>query len=394
MTSGEKPYRVYRGGRVRGKVPALPRPQRAPRRDGRGPSGAPAATPRRRRRLGWGKRIALVLGLVLLVLLAWGVTSYLALGRGVKAANERLEPEAKQALADDEGLILTNPTTVLLIGTDHANIETRAGSRRSDSMMLVRTDPSRNRVAYLSIPRDLRVEIPGQGTNKINAAYQIGGPALAIRTIRAVTGLPVNHVVTVDFNSFVDVIDALGGVTIDVPAPILANKFDCPFKTQQQCDAWAGWRFGSGPQTMNGRRALVYSRVRENRLDPNESDITRGERQQAVLLALTQKLTSPRSMARLPWIGDELTEPLATDLTTAQLLQLGWRRWRSDTQRSIYCRLGGTPSDIGGQSFLLGTEENVAVVNMFVGSSAPQPPLPGSGPFGPGCAVGRPQRSR
>jgi hypothetical protein len=145
---------------------------------------------------------------------------------------------------------------------------------------------------------------------------------------------------------------------------------------------------------MNGRRALVYSRVRENRLDPGESDITRGERQQAVLLALTQKLTSPRTLLRMPWIGDELAEPLATDLTTAQFLQLGWRRWRSDTQRSIYCRLGGTPSDIGGQSFLLGTEENVAVINMFLGNSAPQPPLPGSGPFGPGCAVGRPQRAR
>ena len=65
--------------------------------------------------------------------------------------------------------------------------------------MLVRTDPSTNRIAYLSIPRDLRVDIPGHGADKINAAYQIGGAALAIRTVRDFTGIPVNHVALVDF---------------------------------------------------------------------------------------------------------------------------------------------------------------------------------------------------
>ena len=78
--------------------------------------------------------------------------------------------------------------------------------------MLVRTDPERHRLSYLSIPRDLRVDIPGHGAGKINAAFALGGPALAMRTITGVTGIEINHIALVDFNSFRELIDELGGV--------------------------------------------------------------------------------------------------------------------------------------------------------------------------------------
>ena len=389
MARGDKPYRVYRGGRVKGKVPTLPRPERAPSTDGRrdGDVARPARAPRRRR-FGWGRRVGLVLFLLVALVAAWAVTSYLAVARGVDQANRRLEPGARAALAPQEGLLLSRPTTVLLLGTDHANTEARASARRSDTMMIVRTDPRRARLAYLSIPRDLRVDIPRHGASKINAAFQIGGPALAIRTVRAFTGIEINHVAVVDFASFEQVIDAVGGIEVDVPAPILSNKFDCPYATQAQCSRWEGWRFEKGKQKMNGRRALVYARIRQNRLDRGETDITRGERQQQVMQALTRKILSPRTLARLPWIGDELFTPLATDLSAGQFTQLAWVRYRATPERTLHCRLGGTPSDIGGQSVLLPSEENRNVVAMFVGASAAQPPAPGSGPFGPGCVVG------
>ena len=85
------------------------------------------------------------------------------------------------------------------------------GPGRSDSILLVRVDPGRNRIAELSIPRDLRVTIPGHGDDRINAAYTLGGPALAIQTVRALTGIPINHVVLVDFSGFRELVDALGG---------------------------------------------------------------------------------------------------------------------------------------------------------------------------------------
>ena len=90
-------------------------------------------------------------------------------------------------------------------------------------------------------------------------------------------------------------IDALGGVEIDVPKPILSNRFDCPYATEARCQEWQGWRFEKGKQTMNGQRALIYSRVRENRLDPSENDLTRGERQQDVVEAMTDKLVERRA---------------------------------------------------------------------------------------------------
>ncbi|TMK66288.1 MAG: LytR family transcriptional regulator, partial [Actinobacteria bacterium] len=165
------------------------------------------------------------------------------------------------------------------------------GSRHSDSIMLVRTDPGKHRIAYLSIPRDLRVEIPGHGTDKINAAFQFGGPTLALQTVKQLTGLDVNHVAFVDFAKFKELVDAIGGIEVDVPKPILSNRFDCPYSTSARCNAWPGWRFAKGKQHMNGQRALVYSRVRENKLDPSETDFARSRRQQQVVQAAGAKLT-------------------------------------------------------------------------------------------------------
>src|SRR5215208_2757173 len=234
MPSEEKPYRVYRGGRTKGKVPAPARPGR--RRDGGGSNGT------------------------------GGAVEY----RGPDSPRRRVSP----------GLLLSHESTILLLGTDHSKVGGREGDRHSDSILLVHTDPSKHRIAYLSIPRDLRVSIPGYLDQKINAAFQIGGPTLALKTIKAFTGIPVNHVVIVDFADFRDLVDALGGVDIDVPAPIVSNPFDCPYATEERCQRWQGWRFARGKQHMDGRRALVYARIRENRLDPTESDVTRSERQQ------------------------------------------------------------------------------------------------------------------
>jgi LCP family protein required for cell wall assembly len=392
MADGEKPYRRYRGGRVRGGVPTLERPRiRRGRADGARPDPTSPGAPKRRRRVRLTRRRAIVgtILIVLLLVVVWAVASWIAFDRGVEEANQRLSPRARAALVPHEGLLMSRPTTTLLMGTDHADRADRADASRSDSIMLVRTDPDRHRLSYLSIPRDLRVEIPGHGTGKINAAFALGGPALAMRTITNVTGIEINHIALVDFNSFRDLIDELGGVTVNVPAPIVSNRFDCPFPTDSQCQRWQGWRFAKGEQTMDGRRALVYSRIRENRLNPAENDLTRGERQQAVVQAIGDKLTGPGTLLKLPFVGDDLLKPLATDLTSGQFLQLAWMKVRSPEDRTLHCRLGGTASSVGGESFIIGTEENRNVIAMFSGRAAAQPPLPGSGPFGPGCVIGK-----
>jgi len=397
MAQDDKPYRVYRGGRVKGKGPVPPtrtQPPKKTRRNGaraapgyRGPGAKPKRGLRLPGRPSW--RRVLVLGvLVLLVLVvAWAVTGFFAVKGGVDAANKRLGPGAKGQLAKQDGLLLSHKTTILLLGTDSAKLPGRAGDRHADSIMLVRTDPSKHRISYLSIPRDLLVPVPGVGSTKINAAYQAGGAPLAIRAVREFTGVKVNHVVVVDFNNFEDLIDAVGGIEVDVPKPILSNRFDCPYKTARRCRQWEGWRFAKGKQRMDGRRALIYARIRENKLDPRETDLTRAARQQAVMSAATSDLTSIGTLARLPFKGDSLLKPLATDLSTGQILQLGWVRFRSSGGDTLYCRLGGDPSAASGQSVIVPSEDNRNVLAMWSGDAAPQPP---TSSFGPGCRKGHP----
>ena len=373
MAETQKPYRLYRGGRKKGKVP-LGQAKRPTTQSTTAPGG-----PKRRRR--WGHWIALGVVGALLFAILWGFLGYRAFSNGVDEANERLPRRAQAQLAKRDRSILSEPTTLLVIGTDGGRAPGRENANRSDSLLLVRLDPETHRISYLSIPRDLRVEIPGYGTSKINAASQIRGPALTIATVKALTGLPVDHVVVVDFDGFKELIDAIGGIEVDVPKAVLSNRFDCPYKPSR-CGDWEGWRFEKGRQHMDGRRALVYSRIRTNQLDPSDSDITRGVRQQIVADAVGDEIASFGTFLRLPFMGEELAAPLATDLSAWELAQLGWIRFRSSG--SLRCRLGGEPSSLGGESVIVGSEDNVAVISMWLGQSAPLPP-PNGTLYGAGC---------
>jgi LCP family protein required for cell wall assembly len=389
--SGEKPYRVYKGGRTKGKVPLKSRERdarqrgRSTYRSGGDDSGSDRGVVRRPRR-GWTwKRWTWVTLLALVVLLViWSVAGYLSVRSGVSAANKRLAPDTTSVLSKQNALLLSSGTNILLLGTDHSTNGQpgRSADQHSDSMMLLRTDPSRHRLVYLSIPRDLRASIPGYGQQKINAAMQIGGPKLAVQTADQLfgPGLQVNHVVIVDFGAFMQLIDAVGGIDLNVPQNILSNRFDCPYSTSTRCSQWEGWRFHKGVQHMNGHRALIYSRIRENRLNPADTDISRGLRQQQVMQATLSKLASPGTFFRLPFSGGNLMKPLATDLSTWQFIQLAWVKFRAGS--TLHCRLGGKDY---GDGFITGDQENIAVIQMVLGNSAPQPPPPGSGLYGAGC---------
>ena len=390
---GEKPYRLYRGGRTKGRVPTVGRPEKSPprargERDGRSRYRGPGPKPtvRRPRRIRWGRELTIALVLIVLFFVVWGVLGYLTFRNGVSAANKRLPTTAKTVLAPDKGSLLSNPSSILLLGTDHSLASSRSGDRHSDSITLLRTDPDHGRLYYLSIPRDLRVEIPGYGANKINTAFQVGGPRLAARTVSAYTDIPVNHLVVVNFAEFKDLIDKIGGIDVTVSGPIL-SKFDCPYGTAARCARWPGWRFAKGRQHLNGRRALIYSRVRKNLLNPAESDITRGERNQQVIQALMSKLASFDTFMRMPLIGGDLLKPLATDLSANQFLSLGWVKFRAG--RTIHCRLGGIST--GGD--ITPSEDNAKVILMVLGKSAVQPPAPTGDTYPPGCLLGSPTGS-
>lgn len=381
MARADKPYRVYRGGRAKGGVPTLtrrPRPApKPPSGDGRAPERYRGPGPaRRERRLRLGLVIPLAILVLVLLLIGWTVAGYLSVRSGVQKANGRISAAAKGQLTPQDGLMLSTPSTTLVIGSDHSTHPTRRGNRLADTIMLIRTDPEHHSLSYLSIPRDLEVDVPGYGHEKINSSLPLGGPSLAIRTVHGAFGMEINHIILLDMTSFKEVIDALGGIEVDVRSPAV-TKHECPYASAEKCRRWGGWRFGRGRQHMDGKRARIYARIRKNDLNPGEGDLNRVGRQQQVLQATLAKMVGVGTFVRLPFIGDKLVSPLATDLSTAQVFQLGWLRFRASKDRTVYCRLGLTGDG----------DDNAEVLLMFTGRSAIQPPSPLSGA---GCLKGTP----
>jgi len=223
--------------------------------------------------------------------------------------------ETERALSSKGSLF--GGSNILVLGSDVRkgdSIDTsQSGPGRSDTIMLVHA--AFGSVRKLSIPRDVEVDIPGHGVNKINAAYALGGPALTINTIESFLGhgLKVNHVVEVDFKEFPAFIDALGGVTVNNKSRICSPPFD---------NFWKGIHFKKGEIELNGRRALGYARVRKNSCAPAEDDRDRARRQQQVLAAIGSKVKSPSTFVRLPWVSWNAPRTLKTDMNAAQLMML------------------------------------------------------------------------
>ena len=172
------------------------------------------------------------------------------------------------------------PQTIMLIGSDRRAETAQDGSSgaRSDTIMLVRLDPSEKATALLSLPRDLKVRIPGYGTDKINAAYSIGGPELTLRTVTSVTGIDVNHVVNVNFKGFREAVNELGCPYVDIDRRYFNDN-------SGYGPDYATIDVKPGYQKLCGRDALDYVRYRHE-----DTDIVRAARQQEFLRQLKQQI--------------------------------------------------------------------------------------------------------
>jgi LCP family protein required for cell wall assembly len=309
---GRPEYRVYRSrrrlvDRLRppGDLGALRDLRRRPER----PREAPEV-PAPRRRIDW-KRILRWVGIVVAAWLALSLVLFLVSSQLEQSATER----AERALSGGGNLV--TGSTVLVLGSDERSEETAepgsGGPGRADSIMLLRVGVGT--VRKLSILRDSYAEIPGHLPQKINAAYAIGGTALMIETVEAFMGndLRINHVVEINFEDFPELIDALGGIDINVRRRICAPPFG---------NFPRGIRLGKGEHHLNGRRALGFARVRKNPCNPEEDDRARAKRQQQVLGAIRSRLLSPVTFFRLPWVSWQAPKTVRTDMAGPNLFAL------------------------------------------------------------------------
>jgi LCP family protein required for cell wall assembly len=208
---------------------------------------------------------------------------------------------------------------ILLVGTD-----ARPGEdiSRTDTIVLAHFDTLTNRVSMLSFPRDLLVNIPGYGKNKINAAYPIGerqiglgyGPALLKETVGELVGLPIDHFVMINFDGFKTLIDKIDGIYVDVPKAL----DDPAYPTDDY--GTIKIHFDAGRQLLDGDRALIYARTRHA-----DSDFGRNQRQQQVLLAIFDRVREQGLLSQLTNI-DQYTESMSdyirTDLSRSDMLSL------------------------------------------------------------------------
>lgn len=209
------------------------------------------------------------------------------------------------------------PINILLIGLDERSEE---HDSRADTQIIVHIDPVAKTAAMISIPRDLWVDIPGYGPDRVNSAYQKGetdkatieggGPVLAMTTVQDNFGVPIHYYAQVNFHGFEQIVDTLGGVTIDVPRPLVDNDF--PFMDYGATRVY----ISAGLQHMDGHTALEYARSRHQ-----DSDIGRNSRQQQVLLALKQKANLDL-LSHATDLAVQLSDTVHTDLSPSQALSL------------------------------------------------------------------------
>ncbi|MFL5758787.1 MAG: LCP family protein [Thermomicrobiales bacterium] len=219
------------------------------------------------------------------------------------------------AIADWDG---QDRVTILLLGVDRRTDE----PARTDTMILVNIDPQTKKAGMISLPRDMKVFVPGYGVHKINAAYafgdankdkeQGGGPGLTIRTVEANFGIRINYFAEVDFQGFINIVNTVGGVTVDVPYPIKDDAYPASGDNYMRVYFPAGW------QHMNGERALEYARTRHD-----DGDGHRNLRQQQVLLALRQQAVSLDLLPKAQDLLRQVGKSFRTDLSPTQVLQLG-----------------------------------------------------------------------
>ncbi len=316
---------------------------------------APPALPAPPRK--WLKRMVISL-LVLANVVVFG--GYLALRYYTGKIDAELQKnEDVVAALSDRPTSHKEPLNFLLIGSDsRENLPDGFegnfgdfGGERADVIMVVQLLPDDGKLRVLSLPRDLRVDIDGHGTDKINAAYAFGGGTLTVKTVANYTGIPIHHYAEIDFFGFASLVDALGGVTLDFPFPArdLKSGLDVP----------AGRQRLQGPMALAYARSRTYQELQDGRwTSVDASDIGRTHRQQQLILAIISEAKHPSTIAEAGRLIETLGSFVTVDAALNQdsLIDLIWSMRSLDAAAVESVTLPSLTRTIDGASYQLPDE--------------------------------------
>lgn len=192
-------------------------------------------------------------------------------------------------------------TNILLLGVDARPGESKS---RADTLIVASIDPRLNKVALISIPRDTQIEVEGSPSDKINSANVVGGPELAVEKVAELLGEDIDYYVEMDFKGFANIVDALGGVNINVDRRMYKPSEDIDLK--------------AGQQLLNGKQALGFVRYRDYVM----GDIDRTAHQQAFLQAVGKEIIKPKNIIKLRGLIREINSNIDTDLRLSDMLKM------------------------------------------------------------------------
>ena len=258
-------------------------------------------TKKKRRRRIW-------LFLVPLLVLALGATTYAATlyVKAQNVFNGSYDPVAASAKREQAIDPLEDNFSILFIGIDDSDERDYQGNSRSDALILATFNKDQKSINLLSIPRDSYVYVPEKGvTTKINAAHAAGGPKATMDTVEELFDIPVDYYVRMNFHAFIDVVDSLDGIEVDVPYEMYE---------MDSHDKKNAIHLEEGLQTVDGEEALAFARTRKK-----DSDIQRGERQQEVLKAIISKATSVGALTKYTNVMEAVGDNMTTNLQFSQI---------------------------------------------------------------------------
>ena len=229
------------------------------------------------------------------------------------------------------------PFYMLLLGVDKDEARAKGseygsseGAYRSDSIMLVRIDPQKKKATLVSIPRDLRVDMGKYGTQKINAAYALGGPTLAVKTVQKLSGVKISHYAEIDMDGMEEVVDAVGGVTVNLGVAVKDPKY-----TKLNLPA--------GKVKLNGKKAALLCRARHAYDSYGAGDFYRAANQRAVIAAVAKKVLSS-DVATMTKTVTAMADMVHTDMSATDIVSLASEMRGMDTSKDIMTGMAPTDS--------------------------------------------------